>query len=97
MARIEVFNPGGAVAKAKAHAPRLADLRGKTVCEISAGVWEHYRTFPVVRELLLKRFPDLKIIPYTEFPKVTVGTDVDQVGALVKSKGVDAVIVGNAR
>ncbi len=48
------------------HAPRLADLNGKTICELSNDNWEWQRTFPVIRELLQRQFPTAKIIPYTE-------------------------------
>ncbi len=92
---VEVYDPTGTIGAVEHHAPRLTDLKGKTICELSDRVWEDYRTFPLIRELLQKRFPDVKIIPYTEFPN-TYGIDADVLSKLLKEKGCDAVIVGNA-
>ncbi len=92
---VEVYDPTGATEAVEHHAPRLADLKGKTICELSDRVWEDYRTFPLLRELLQRRFPDAKIIPYTEFPS-TYGIDADVLFKELKEKECDAVIVGNA-
>ena len=92
---LEVYDPTGMVERTVCHAPRLADLSGKTICELSDLQWEDYRTFPQIRELLQKRFPDAKIIPYTEFPGA-YGVDAEALAKLIKEKGCEAVIVGNA-
>jgi len=68
----EVFDPSGFSESMEPsyYATRLTDLKGKTIGEISNGEhggWEVDRTFPMIRQLLEKRFPDIKIIPYTEF------------------------------
>jgi ABC-type amino acid transport substrate-binding protein len=94
---LEVFDPTAAFEITRLHAPRLADLQGRTICEISNSIWETHRTFPLIREELRKRFPTVKIIPYNEF----VGTrprceDLEYVARMVKEKGCDAVIAGNA-
>jgi len=91
----EVYDPTGIVEATESHAPRLADLKNKTIGELSDRVWEHDRTFALIRELLQKRFPDIKIIPYTEFPNV-YGVEEDELIKKLKEKGCDAVIVGNA-
>ncbi|MBI4331193.1 MAG: hypothetical protein HY673_07930 [Chloroflexi bacterium] len=93
---LEVYDPTGAVEVTHIHAPRLADLRGKTICEISNGQWEHDRTFPLIRGLLQKQFPTLKVIDYTQFPTLSATADVTGLEALVKAKGVEGAIVGNA-
>lgn len=93
---LEVYDPCGALDTTQVHAPRLESLAGKTICEVSNASWEDKRTFGRVRELLQKRFPDLKIIPLTEFPSGVHYVDVDNIGDLVKAKGCDAAIVGNA-
>ena len=92
---IEVYNPAGVVETVNSHAPRLDNLSGKTLCEITNGLYEYQRMFPFIRELLQERFPDIKIIPYTEFPMGLTPIDVDGIGELVKEKGGDGVIVGN--
>ncbi len=94
---IEVFDPTGAFEITRLHAPRLKDLHGKTIGEISNSIWETDRTFPLIREELLKRYPTAKIVPYDEL----VGTrpqceDLEYVARAVKAKGCDAVIAGNA-
>ena len=94
---VEVFDPTGAFEITRLHAPRLKDLHGKTICEISNSIWETDRTFPLIREELQKRFPTAKIIPYDE----VVGTrpqceDLDYVARVVKEKGCEAVVAGNA-
>jgi len=94
---LEVYDPTGPSEVTKLHAPRLADLHGKTICEISNADWEAHRTFPLIRELLQRQFPTVKIIPYTE----VVGTrrlceDLAYVAKMVKQKGCQAVIAGNA-
>ncbi|MBI4331359.1 MAG: hypothetical protein HY673_08775 [Chloroflexi bacterium] len=93
---LELYDPTGAIEVTQAHAPRLPDLNGKTVGEISNGWWEADRTFPLIRELLQKQFPTLKIIPYTEFPTLSHTVDIPGLEAAVKAKGVQAAIVGNA-
>ena len=92
---LEVYDPTGTIEITELYAARLADLKGKTICELSDYEWEDYRTFPLIRELLQKRFPDLNIIPYTEFP-CTYGVKADVLSKLIKEKKCDGVIVGNA-
>ncbi len=91
---LEVYNPTGTVQVTSVHAPRLDTLDGKTICELSDGIWEHDRTFPEIRKLLLRRFPNLKIIPYTELP--TGNFDIEDIGDRVKKMGCGGVIVGTA-
>ena len=93
---LETPDPRGAIEVTQLHAPRLANLSGKTICELSNGSWEHARTFPVIRKLLQQRYPDIKIIPYTEFPVGSAGIDVEDIGKMVQEKGGQAVIIGNA-
>ena len=92
---MEVYNPTGIVETTNSHAPRLNTLGGKTLCEITNGEYEYQRMFPFIRELLQERFPDIKIIHFTEFPIGMTPIDVDGIGELVKEKGGDGVIVGN--
>jgi len=92
---LEVYDPSGTVEITQLYAPRLTDLSGKTICELSDLAWEDRRTFPLIRELLQKRFPDLKIIPYTEFPGI-YGVEADVLAEAIGEKGCDGAIVGNA-
>ena len=101
---LQVYDPGGSFEVTQTFAPRVNDLKGKTVCELSDGQWEDTRTFPLITELLQARFPTAKILPYTEFPHESSGSaegggfaiDLDTTADLVEQKGCQAVIVGNA-
>ena len=95
MISTKVYDPTGIVEATESHAPRLEDLKDKTIGELSDHVWEHDRTFALIRELLLKKFPDIKIIPYTELPNV-YGVEEDELIRKLEETGCDAVIVGNA-
>jgi hypothetical protein len=103
MEKLAVVSPLGVEAvKLSGTAPRLANLDGKTVGEIWNGVFKGDITFPIIRRVLNERFPKLRIIPYTEFPHAH-GSDnptqqrerAQQVAALARDKGCDAVISGN--
>ncbi len=93
---LQVHNPAGVVEVVQSHAARLPDLNGRTIGELSNGVWDDYRTFPFLRGELRKRFPGLKIVPYTEFPVGTVEIDKDSITEMLLQKGCEAVITGNA-
>ncbi len=94
-ASLEVYDPTGTIEITELYAPRLASLSGKTICELSNFAWEDRRIFPVIRELLQRRFPDVKIVPYTEFPRM-YGVEADVLSKLLREKGCDGAIVGNA-
>jgi hypothetical protein len=94
---LDIHNPGGAVETTVLHAPRLDTLEGKTICELAYGAWGYETIFPVIRELLQKQFPTLKIIPYTEtISQRSELEDLNKVRKVVKEKGCDAIIVGMA-
>ena len=93
---LEVYNPTGAFEVAELHAPRLDTLAGKTICELSNGSWQAHRAFLLIRELLLQQFPDATIVPYTEFPTGIGPIDTDETAKMLKEKGCQAAIVGNA-
>jgi hypothetical protein len=73
-------------------------LAGKTVCELWNGGFRGDETFPILREELKKRFPDIKIVPWEEFGKMG-GPFEDKIlaelPAKMKSKGCDVAIAGN--
>ena len=103
METITVLSPGGLQAiERRGPAPRLDSLPGKTIGEIWNGVFKGDVTFPIIRAQLEARFPGVRIVPYTEFPHAP-GTDnparqralAQEIAALAKQKGCDAVISGN--
>ena len=83
--------------------PRLDTLEGKTICEVSSEIFKTEVTFPKIRELLKKKYPGVKVIPYTEMPVCTIETmgpdtrakTIKSLIAAFKEKGCDAVISGN--
>lgn len=103
MEKLAVVIPLGlAVVKSSGSAPRLDTLAGKTIGEVWNGVFKGNYTFPVVRRLLKERFPDLKIVPYTEFPHAPHSDNparqkelADEVIAIAKRNHCDALITGN--
>ncbi len=97
--KLEVYDPRGAYEVTQLFAPRLPDLTGKTICELSNGGWQFDRTFPAIRQLLQKQFPTAKFIPYTELPEIASVVDAAsfaETAKQLKAKGCQAVIVGNS-
>jgi hypothetical protein len=97
MVTLEVLNPCGAVGSSGGYAPRLTDLNGKTIGLLSNKLGEADRTFPLIRDLLRKRFPTANIVPHTEFPQGGDRIDSEEIVEIVKSRGCQAVITGNAQ
>jgi hypothetical protein len=93
---LKVYNPTGTFEITQAFAPRLPDLNGKTLCEVSDDSWEYDRTFPIIRDLLKKQFPTMRIITHDHFPHGIPGMDVDALGPALQKAGCQGVIVGNA-
>jgi hypothetical protein len=103
METVSVISPVGAEAvEQKNLAKRLDTLNGKVVAEVWNEDFKGDIMFPIYRELLKKRFPDIKIIPYTEIPRASLkGTPsyqrevLNDIMAALKAKGAEAVITGN--
>ena len=93
---LEVLTPTGAVETSHLHAARLDTLAGKTIGELWHSRFRGDEMFPLIREALQKEFPGVKIIPYTEFPMGITEIDSEQTADLIKQKGCQGVIVGNA-
>ncbi|MBI2910073.1 MAG: hypothetical protein HYX92_20725 [Chloroflexi bacterium] len=99
----EVLSPLGEPTVEKVGvAPRLSDLRGKTVCEVWNRGFRGDVSFPIIREMLQERYPGVKVVPFTEFPmQDTCGSTselqgrVDAAIALAIQRGCDAMITGN--
>lgn len=103
MEKFELVSPaGGENTKRRVVAPPLDTFEGKTVCEVWNGVYKGNETFPILRELLRQQYPGIKIIPYTEFPSNYGGETLSEqraaaqnIAAMAKKKGCDALISGN--
>ena len=103
-AKYEVVSPlGESVIKVSKLAPRVRTLEGKTVCEISNYDFEADETFPMIREMLRERYPNIKVIPYNEMPRMIVpelasenmAETLKTLRVALSEKGCDAVIAGN--
>ncbi len=103
MEKLAVVSPLGLeIVKSSASAPRLDTLAGKTIGEVWNGVFKGNATFPLLRRALQEKYPDLKIIPYTEFPHAPHSDNparqkelIDEVIAVAKREHCDALITGN--
>ena len=84
-------------------APRLDSLEGKTIGELWNGGFRGDESFPIIEKMLRKRYPTVKLIPYSEFSLVTIASlhpekkekTLETLRAELKEKGCDAVITGN--
>ena len=77
--------------------PRPSDLKGMTVCELSDYGFKAEEIFPIVREVLSKRYSGLKFIEYPSFGNTHGPQEVDIVAGLaekLQKYGCDAVISG---
>lgn len=100
---MQIISPIGAeMVEKKTMAPRPDTLNGKTICETWNEDFKGEIMFPIYRELLKQRYPEVKFIPYTDFPISThKGTPeyqrnlANQIAKLAKEKGCDALISGN--
>ena len=93
---LTVLDPGGTIEVMQSHASRPQSLAGRTIGELSNGVWEDARTFEKIRAELQKRLPETEFVPFTEFPIGSELIDSEAAIDLLVSKGCDAVITGNA-
>ena len=89
---LEVHDPTGAVETPVSFAKRLGTLAGKTIAQVGNS-WEGRRVHPLIKELLERMYPTMKMIPYTDMPDYT---DPELLVKAVKEKKCDAVIFGNA-
>jgi hypothetical protein len=77
--------------------PRIADLNGKTICELSDYSFRGEEIFPIVRETLRKQYPGIKFVEYTEFGNTHGSTEAEVIKTLpemLKAHDCDGVISG---
>jgi alcohol dehydrogenase class IV len=92
-----VWPLGKMVAEKVPLAPRIDDLSGKTVCELSDYGFRAEEIFPLIRASLSRRYPGIRFIEYDNFGNIH-GHREDEVVATLAEKlrkhGCDAVISG---
>ena len=100
----EVVSPvGKPSAKRIPLAPRLATLDGKTIGVVWNGSFRGEASFPIIASMLRERCAGVNVIPYSEFPLLTVSslqpdkkeTALEAVRVALLQKRCDAVITGN--
>jgi hypothetical protein len=103
MDKFSVISPTGADAVEQRNLAKRHDtLNGKVVAEVWNEDFKGDIMFPIYRELLKKRYPDVQIVPYTDIPRASLkGTPSYQkqvladIIAVLRRKGAKAVIAGN--
>lgn len=77
-------------------AERPGTFEGKTICELWDGLFRGNQIFPILRERLSERYPGVKIIPWTDFPRDGDHGFPDWKAHpdVLREKGCDMVIVG---
>jgi hypothetical protein len=76
-------------------APRLADLRGKTVGELWDYLFRGELVFPLLREHLARRFPGVRFVEYAAFGSTHGRGETELMAslpALLRQHGCDAVV-----
>ena len=94
---------GESPVKMIAMSPRLDTLDDKTICFSTNRLFKYEVTFPVIEQLLKEKYPNSKIIPFSEF-RVIGNQDLagearvkalQDLGAQFLKRGCQAVIAGN--
>ena len=101
--KIAVISPEGLPQEGARNISRHLDsLDGKTIGEVYNNHFKGELMFRTYRSQFSKKFKNVKVIPFDEFPIVYVGGDpasqkkiAKQVAALAKERGCDALITGN--
>ena len=78
-------------------AARLPDLNGKVIAELWDVIFRGEVIYPLVREYIKNKYPQSKVIEYTEFGNVYGPRERDVVAGLaaeLRKRKCDAVIVG---
>lgn len=78
-------------------APRVADLNGKTVCELWDAIFRGEVIYPLVREYIRARFPQVRFVDYSAFGNLYGPRERAVIAGLpeqLRGHGCDAAIVG---
>jgi hypothetical protein len=78
-------------------APRLPDLKGKTICELSDYGFRAEEIFPLVRKALTQRYTGIKFVEYPYFGNTHGPQETEIIAGLAETLhryGCDAVISG---
>lgn len=95
--KFEVVSPiGEPKAQPEPPSTKISDFRGKTICQVWNAEFRADQVFTALTDLLKKRFPDIKVIPWTDVPttqqRMDVNKNMEDLRAAYLQKGCDAVI-----
>jgi hypothetical protein len=94
----EVVWPLGKIMSEKVTlAPRISDLSGKTIGELSDYGFRAEEIFPLIRASLSKRYPGIKFVEYPTFGNTHGPQEAEIIATLpemLRQYGCDAVISG---
>lgn len=94
----EVVWPSGRYAQPSMQlAPRLDSLENKIICGLSNGLFYFDETWPLIKELLSKRYPGVKFVDWEKFgtvPNTAKGAEYSALVDKLKEYHCDAVISG---
>lgn len=94
-----VYPIGTQVSQVRDVAPSIPDLNGKTICEVSNYAFRGEDSFPILEELMKKKFPGVNFVSYKEFGNIhDPSEEAERMAELpgkLKTFKCDAVIAGN--
>jgi hypothetical protein len=96
MIELEMHDPSGRLDITKDFAPRLGTLDGKKIALLSGDQWQAHRTLPMLKALFEHDFPSIEVLPIDAFPSGEHAVGADTTVQMIKDKGVDGVVIGNA-
>lgn len=77
--------------------PRLSDLKGKTICELSDMGFRAEDIFPLIRKIPGSRFPGINFVDYDNFGNTHGSNETEVIASLhdkLHEQRCDAVISG---
>ena len=84
-------------ARARALAPRVPDLNGKTICELWDVIFRGETIYPLVRQYIQARYPGVRFVGYESFGNFHGAREAEvsaQIPEKLRAHGADAAIVG---
>ena len=96
MVTLEFYDPSSTIDVTQPHAPRIPSLAGRRIGFVSNHHWQAHRMLPMLKEMIEADFPDAEVLAVDAFPQGNAVIGNEEVAALVRKSGVDAVIIGNA-
>jgi hypothetical protein len=94
-ARLQMYDPAGALETSVLHAPRLERLDDAVICALSDHMWEANRILPELQRALAERHPNARFVSHADLPDA-YGANPDTLVTAVQDAGCQAVLVASA-